>query len=79
MVENLSGWDQTKTKENLKAESNMIVVWNKCKRELCGMKYVNAMKTTTKNSLEDFQRQPRSRGIYKNHKKKQYMVYGFIT
>ena len=39
----------------LKPESNMEVVWNTCKKELSGMKSVNAMKTNTKISFENLQ------------------------
>ena len=35
----------------------MKVVRNSCMRELGEMKSVNAIKTTTKSSFEDFQRQ----------------------
>ena len=33
----------------------MKVVWNTCKKELGGMKSVNAMETTTKSSFENLQ------------------------
>ena len=35
----------------------MKVVWNSCMRELGEMKSVNAIKTPTESSFEDFQRQ----------------------
>ena len=44
-----SEWEIAKTKANLKPESNMKDVWNTCKRELGGMKSVNAVKNTTKS------------------------------
>ena len=41
-------WKPAKAKANLKPETNMKVAWDTCKRELGGMKSVNAMKTNTK-------------------------------
>ena len=42
----------------------MKVVWNTFKRELGRTKSANAMKTTTKSSFENFQRQLLFRKIY---------------
>ena len=44
----------------------MNVVWNTCKRELG--------KTATKSLFENFQSQ-----LFKKFRKRQYIVYGFIT
>ena len=44
----------------------MNVVWNTCKRELS--------KTATKSLFENFQSQ-----LFKKFRKRQYIVYGFIT
>ena len=56
----------------------MKAVWNTCKRELGGM-YVNDMKTTTKKSLENFQKQLPFRETYVKYVEKKLHNYGFIT
>ena len=42
----------------------MKVIWNTCRRELGGMKSVNAMKANTKSSFENFQRELSFKEIY---------------
>ena len=64
MLKKLYDWELAKTKGNIKPKSSMKVFWNAFKRELGWMKSVNAMKTTTKSSFENFQRWLPFREIY---------------
>ena len=53
MGKNFLDWELAKFKVNLKPESSIKVVWYTWRRELGGMKSVNAMETTTKSSFEN--------------------------
>ena len=56
----------------------MKAVWNTCKRELGGMKCVNDMKTTTKKSLENFQKQLPFRETYVKYVEKNYIIMALL-